>query len=77
MKFKKLLAGVLSAAMVATMIPSSLAGMFVSAADTDLSSHLLFQYTDTLEDQSGKDNDGVAKGNGVQTGVEKDGRSSV
>ena len=77
MKFKKLLAGVLSAAMVATMIPSSLAGMFVSAADTDLSSHLLFQYTDTLEDQSGKDNDGVVKGNGVQTGVEKDGRSSV
>ena len=77
MKFKKLLAGVLSAAMVATMIPSSLAGMFVSAADTDLSSHLLFQYTDTLEDQSGKDNDGVAKGNGVQTGIEKDGRSSV
>lgn len=77
MKFKKLLAGVLSAAMVATMIPSSLAGMFVSAADTDLSSHLLFQYTDSLNDQSGNGNDGAAQGSGVQTGVEQDGRSSV
>ena len=75
MKFKKLLAGVLSAAMIATMIPASLAGTFVSAEGLD--DHLLFQYTNSLTDQSGNGNDGTAVGSGVQTEVLEDGRSSV
>ena len=75
MKFKKLLAGVLSAAMVATMIPSSLAGIFVSAEGLD--DHLLFQYESSLTDASGNGNDGVAKGAGVQENVEYQDRDAV
>ena len=75
MKFKKLLAGVLSAAMVATMIPSSLAGIFVSAEGLD--DHLLFQYESSLTDASGNGNDGVAQGAGVQENVEYQDRNAV
>lgn len=75
MKFKKLLAGVLSAAMVATMIPSSLAGIFVSAEGLD--DHLLFQYESSLTDASGNGNDGVAQGAGVQENVEYQDRDAV
>ena len=75
MKFKKLLAGVLSAAMVATMIPSSLAGIFVSAEGLD--DHLLFQYESSLTDASGNGNNGVAQGAGVQENVEYQDRNAV